>query len=53
MSHFLKKLKLSGFRSIREAEVSFSSGLNVFIGANGSGKSNTISFFRMLGQMMD
>jgi len=51
--HFLKKLELSGFRSIRNARISFSSDLNVLIGANGSGKSNIISFFRMLGQMMD
>ena len=52
-NHFLKKLELAGFRSIQETCVEFSSGLNVFIGANGAGKSNIISFFRMLGQMMD
>ncbi len=43
----LERLKLSGYKSIREAEIEFSR-LNVLIGANGSGKSNLVSFFAFL-----
>jgi predicted ATPase len=43
----LDQLTLVGFRSIREATLEFRP-LNVFIGANGAGKSNLIDFFRML-----
>jgi len=43
----LDQLSIEGFRSIREATVEFRP-LNVFIGANGAGKSNLIDFFRML-----
>ena len=43
----ISHIKLSGFRSIKSAELDFNN-LNVFIGANGSGKSNFMSFFQML-----
>lgn len=43
----ISKIKLSGFKSIKSTEIDFNN-LNVFIGANGSGKSNFISFFQML-----
>lgn len=43
----LSKIRLEGFRSIKEAEIEFRL-LNVFIGANGAGKSNLIDFFRLL-----
>lgn len=50
----LTKLTLRGYKSFREIkDLSLRSGLNVLIGANGSGKSNFISFFEMLGHMMD
>lgn len=50
----LHTISLKGFRSIREIEnLKLNSGLNVLIGANGSGKSNFISFFQLLGDMMD
>lgn len=43
----ISSIKLSGFKSIRSAGLEFNN-LNVLIGANGSGKSNFISFFQML-----
>ena len=43
----LTRIKLSGFKSIKSTELDFNN-LNVFIGANGSGKSNFISFFQMV-----
>ncbi|MBE2285333.1 MAG: AAA family ATPase [Prosthecobacter sp.] len=50
----LTAIQLEGFRSIRKLpELALNSGLNVLIGGNGAGKSNFISFFQMLGAMMD
>ncbi len=48
----LTKLELSGFKTIRNLPDNFSFGqINVLIGANGAGKSNFISFFKMLSWM--
>jgi predicted ATPase len=47
----LRSLRLSGFKSIGKADVSFSP-LNVLIGANGAGKSNLLGFFRLIGFAM-
>ena len=48
----LTGLSLAGFKSIRRLD-DFQPGLlTVIIGANGAGKSNLISFFRVLGHMM-
>lgn len=44
----LKYIEIKGYKSVREQTISFGR-INVLIGANGSGKSNLISFFRMLG----
>lgn len=46
----LKRVEIRGFRSIREMDLELRP-LNVLIGANGSGKSNLISFFKMLNEM--
>lgn len=47
-------IELEGFRSIRKLpQLRLNHGLNVLIGGNGAGKSNFISFFQMLGHMMD
>jgi predicted ATPase len=43
----LKRLRICGFRSIREQEIELSA-LNVLIGTNGAGKSNLVAFFDML-----
>ncbi len=47
----LKRVAVKGFRSIKEMDLELRP-LNVLIGANGSGKSNFVSFFRMLNEMM-
>ncbi len=49
----LDKLTIKGFKSIRELEDFELKSLNLFIGANGAGKSNLISFFRMLHAFVD
>lgn len=43
----LDRIKIKGFKSIKEAEIPLTN-LNVLIGANGAGKSNFISFFKLL-----
>ncbi len=48
MADSLDKLTIRGFKSIRELKDFELKDLNIFIGANGAGKSNLISFFRML-----
>jgi predicted ATPase len=48
----LTRLKIEGFKSIRSAELELRP-LNVLIGANGSGKSNLVSFFRLLRAMRE
>ncbi len=49
----LDKLTIKGFKSIRELQDFELKSLNIIIGANGSGKSNLISFFRMLRAFID
>jgi predicted ATPase len=48
----LDRIKLEGFKSIREMELDLRL-LNVLIGANGAGKSNFISAFRLLNQIVE
>lgn len=53
---FLTKVKISGYKSIGSASFSQTIALgriNIIIGANGAGKSNFISFFKMLNFMMN
>ena len=47
----LKKIEIQGYRSIKKATLEIRK-LNVLIGANGAGKSNFVSFFMMLNEMM-
>ncbi|MGR0480505.1 MAG: AAA family ATPase [Candidatus Electronema sp. V4] len=47
----LKRAVLNGFKSIKHMDIELR-GLNVLIGANGVGKSNFVSFFKMLNEMM-
>lgn len=53
MADSLDKLTIRGFKSIRKLEDFELKKLNVFVGANGSGKSNLVSFFRMLSSLID
>ncbi|MGH9799882.1 MAG: AAA family ATPase, partial [Blastocatellia bacterium] len=47
----LQRISLKGFKSIKEMDLELRA-LNVLIGANGAGKSNLVSFFKMLNEMM-
>lgn len=47
----LSRIVLKGFKSIRECDLELKE-LNVLIGANGSGKSNFIAFFRLIQQIL-
>ena len=50
----LEEISLNGYKSIRDLNAfSLNRGLNVLIGANGSGKTNFIRFFELLGHMME
>ena len=49
----IDKLTIKGFKSIRNLNQFRLRKLNVLIGANGAGKSNFVSFFRMLGEMVE
>lgn len=53
MGDSLDKLTIKGFKSIRELKDFELTNLNVIIGGNGAGKSNLISFFRMLRALVD
>lgn len=47
----LRRVTLKGFKSIKAMDLELRR-LNVLIGANGAGKSNLVSFFKMLNEMM-
>ncbi len=47
----VSRIVLKGFKSIAECDIQLNQ-LNVLIGCNGSGKSNFISFFRMIQQIL-
>lgn len=47
----LQKIKIQGYKSIRDMELELAP-INILIGANGSGKSNLISFFKLLRWML-
>ncbi|MDR1527441.1 MAG: AAA family ATPase [Dysgonamonadaceae bacterium] len=54
MTTLLKKIGISGYKSISSkhpVEIELGN-INILLGANGSGKSNIISFFKMLNFMM-
>ncbi len=53
MERPLSSLSISGFKSIRSVKDFELDKLNLLIGANGAGKSNFVSFFRMLRAMTE
>jgi predicted ATPase len=44
----LRRIKVSGFKSLDDFHLEFNRGLNVIIGPNGSGKTNIINFIEFL-----
>jgi predicted ATPase len=48
----MEKVVIKGFKSIKNAEINFTP-INIFIGANGSGKSNLLSFFGLLNNLYE
>lgn len=53
MGQPIDKITLKGFKSIRDLDGFALNNLNILIGANGAGKSNFVSFFRLLRAMAD
>ncbi|NMA47264.1 MAG: AAA family ATPase [Lentisphaerae bacterium] len=53
MADSLDKLTIRGFKSIRTLEDFELKSLNVFVGANGAGKSNLIACFRLLQALIE
>ena len=47
------RLSIQGFKSIQNLDCLSLHNLNILIGANGVGKSNFVSYFRMLSEMVD
>lgn len=52
MSNAIKSISIKGYKSIRKMDIDLRP-LNVLIGANGAGKSNFVSFFRLLHEMVE
>ena len=48
----IESVRIKGFRSLADVELSGLGGVAVMIGANGSGKSNFIRFFEMMSWML-
>ena len=48
----LKRIEVEGFKSIKELRLDLNP-LNLLIGANGAGKSNFVSLFKLLNQVVD
>lgn len=48
----LSSLSIAGFKSIKSCDIEMKN-LNVLIGANGSGKSNFIGFFKFIHELLD
>ncbi len=53
MGHPLSRISISGYKSIQNLTDLYLGPLNIIIGANGAGKSNFVSFFRMLRAMSE
>ena len=48
---YISKIRLKGYKSIKDASIEFKQGLNILIGPNGSGKTNLLDFLVDLGQI--
>jgi predicted ATPase len=47
----ISRIKINGFKSFKELDLKIE-GLNIFIGANGAGKTNFIRLFRLFGEIV-
>ena len=45
---YISKVHLKGYKSVKDLEIDINSGLNIVIGANGSGKTNFVEFFNTI-----
>jgi len=45
---FIERVRLQGYKSIEDVEVTLKPGLNILIGANGSGKTNFVRFLDLI-----
>jgi predicted ATPase len=53
MGNPVTRIKIQGFKSIRELDLKLNGGVNILVGSNGSGKSNFISFFKLLNEIIN
>jgi predicted ATPase len=53
MADTLKRLTIEGYKSVKSLKDFELGALNVLIGANGAGKSNFVSFFRLLNELIN
>jgi predicted ATPase len=53
MSEILNSISIQGYKSIRDLPPFELRNINVLIGSNGAGKSNFVSFFRMLRELFE
>lgn len=53
MNKFIQKLTIQNFKSIKELKDFELHNINILIGANGAGKSNFLSFFNLLRNLID
>jgi predicted ATPase len=51
--NYISRLTIKGFKSIRMLDQFDFAPLNLLIGANGAGKSNLVSYFKMLGELVE
>jgi len=49
---YIERIRIRGFRSLADVDFQPKPGVNVLVGANGSGKSNLMRFFEMLSWML-
>ena len=49
----LRRIKVDGFRSLVDFTIDLEPGINVIVGANGTGKTNFVSFLDFLGAMIE